>query len=125
MILAAIILATGGIFAFDVVMSLGHAVWLLYLLPLWLSSLLVFPAAPFRYAVVCTILIGAGFWFSPPGADLLTVIFNRTLGAGIIWGTAYLLFQRQAAETALRSANSRLEVRVAEQTQNLVPPTSG
>lgn len=120
MMLAAIILASGGIFAFDVVMSLGHAVWLLYLLPLWLSSLLVFPAAPFRYAVVCTILIGAGFWLSPPGADLLTVIFNRTLGAGIIWGAAYLLFQRQAAETALRSANSRLEVRVAEQTQNLV-----
>ena len=120
MMLAAICLVTGGIFALDVTMPLGHAIWLLYLLPLWLSARLAAPVAPSWYAMGCTLLLGARCWLSPPGVDLVTAILNRTLGAGILWGAAYLLSQRREAEAALRSANSRLEVRVAEQMQNLV-----
>lgn len=120
MMLAAIVLVTGGIFALDAMMPLGLAAWLLYLLPLSLSSRLESPDAPSRYAMVCTVLIGAGYWLSPPGADVAMAMFNRTLGTAIVWGAAYLLSQRHAAEASLRVANSRLEVRVAEQTQNLV-----
>ena len=104
----------------DVAIPLGHVIWLLYLLPLWLSSRQASSMAPVRYASLCTILLGAGFWLAPPGVDLTTAILNRSLGIGLLWGAAYLLSQRREAEAALHSANSDLERRVAEQTQNLV-----
>ena len=47
------------------------------------------------------------------------MVMNRTLGLALLWGMAVLLSQRRESETALRSANSRLEQRVAEQTQDL------
>ena len=117
---ATIFLVTAGVFVLDVAIPLGHVIWLLYLLPLWLSSRLGSSTAPVRHASLCTILLGAGFWLAPPGADLRTAIFNRILGVALLWGAAYLLAQRREAEAALRSANSSLELRVAEQTQDLV-----
>ena len=118
--LATICLVTAGVFALDAAIPLGHVIWLLYLLPLWLSSRLGSSLGPMRYASLSTILLGAGFCLAPPGVDLATAIFNRILGAGLLWGAAYLLSQRHEAEAALRSANSDLERRVVEQTQNLV-----
>ncbi len=118
--LAAICLMTAGVFALDVAIPLGNVIWLLYLIPLWLSSRLGSSLAPMWSASLSTILLGAGFWLAPPGVDLATAIFNRILGAGLLCSTAYLLSQRHKAETALRSANSELELRVAKQTQNLV-----
>ncbi|HPV83033.1 MAG TPA: PAS domain S-box protein, partial [Nitrospira sp.] len=112
-------LLTAGVFALDVALPLGHVVWLLYVLPLWLTARLPAPSAALRYALLCTILLGTGLWFSPPGIDVATAIVNRTLGVVLLWGMGYLLSQRREAERALRSANSRLEQRVAEQTQDL------
>jgi len=112
-------LLTAGVFALDVALPLGHVVWLLYVLPLWLTARLPAPSAALRYALLCTILLGTGLWFSPPGIDVATAILNRTLGVVLLWGMGYLLSQRGEAERALRSANSRLEQRVAEQTQDL------
>jgi hypothetical protein len=63
--LAVISLMTAGVFALDVTIPLGHVVWLLYLLPLWLSARLESPTAPRRYALLCTLLFGIGF---SPGA---------------------------------------------------------
>ena len=118
--LAAICLVTAGIFVLDAAVPLGHGIWLLYLLPLWLSSRLAPPAAPLRYASVCTVLLAGGLWLAPPGVDVTAVMFSRAIGTVMIWGAAYLLSQRREAEDALRAANSRLELRVAEQTKNLV-----
>lgn len=73
-----------------------------------------------RYASVCTLLLGVGLWVAPSGVEVTTSLFNRTLGVGLLWATAYLLAQRREAEMALRSANGRLEQRVAEQTQDLI-----
>ena len=120
MMLTAIVLLTGGILTLDVATPLGHAVWPLYLLPVWLSARLPFPVTPIWYGVVCTVSIAAGGWLSPPGVDLVAAMVNRTLGTGIVWGAAYLLFQRREAEAALHAANIRLEAQVAEQTQNLL-----
>ena len=117
--LVAICLLTAGVFALDVAMSLGHVIWLLYALPLWLSVRLTSPAAPLRYASLCALLLGTAVWIAPPGIELTTAVMNRTLGVALLWGMAVLLSQRRESETALRSANSRLEQRVAEQTQDL------
>ncbi|GAB1724070.1 MAG: PAS domain S-box protein [Nitrospira sp. CR1.1] len=113
-------LLTAGIFALDVAIPLGHVMWLLYMLPLWLTARFASPLASLRYASLCTILLGAGLWFAPPGVEVATAIVNRTMGVGLLWGMAYLLSQRREVESALRSANSRLEQRVAEQTQDLI-----
>ena len=112
-------LLTAGVFVLDVAVPPGHVMWLLYAFPLWLSARMASPAASLRYASLCTILLGMGLWFAPRGVEVATVIVNRTLGIGLFWGIAYLLFQRREAEHALRAANGRLEQRVAEQTQDL------
>lgn len=84
--LAAIYLVTAGVFALDVAIPLGHGIWLLYLFPLWLSSRLILPAAPLRFASVCTVLLAGGLWLAPSGVDVTTVMFSRALGTVMIWG---------------------------------------
>lgn len=64
-------------------------------------------------------LLGAGFSLAPPGVEVRTALFNRMLGGGVGMGAAVLLSQRRAAEAAPRVVNSRLELRVAEQTQSV------
>jgi PAS domain S-box-containing protein len=120
MVLFATVLMTVAIFALDVAIPLGHAIWLLYLFPLWLLPRLPSPVLLLRYAWVCTGLLAAGFCLAPHETGPGTDIFNRTLGVAMVWGAAYLLFQRAEVEAALRSANSRLELRQAEQTRDLV-----
>jgi PAS domain S-box-containing protein len=117
--LPAIFLMTLGVFLLDVTTPLGHEIWVLYLIPLWISSRLDWPEALVRYAAVCTILLAAGVWLGRPGVDLSMAIFNRALGVSMIWGVTVLLLQRRKAEASLRGANSRLELQVAAQTQNL------
>ena len=117
---AVIGLMTAAVFALDVAIPLGHVGWLLYLLPLWFCSRLVSPAAPLRYALLCSFLLGVGAYFAPAGVDIRTALFNRTLGVALVWGVAFLLSQRRVAEAALRAANSTLELRVVEQTQSLM-----
>lgn len=87
--LAVISLMTAGVFALDVTIPLGHVVWLLYLLPLWLSARLESPTAPRRYALLCTLLFGIGFSLAPPGVDVRTALFNRALGTGMVWGQPF------------------------------------
>lgn len=116
----AICFMTLGVFLLDVTTPPGHETWLLYLLPLWVSSRLDWPEAPVRYAAVCAILIATGLWLGRPDVDLPMAMFNRALGASMIWGAASLLSQRRKAEDELRAANSSLELQVAEQTQSLL-----
>ncbi len=118
--LVTICLLTAGVLALDVAIPLGHVIWLLYWIPLCLSDRLASPEAPLRYAFLCTILLGVGFWFAPSGVEVATAISNRTLGVALLWGTAYLLSKRRKAESALHSANSLLEQRVADQTKDLI-----
>ncbi|MDR4479278.1 MAG: response regulator [Nitrospira sp.] len=118
--LTAICLVTAGVFVLDVAIPVGYLIWPLYLFPLWLSSRLTLPTAAVRYALVCTVLLAAALWLAPPGVELTTAMVNRILGTAMVWGAAYLLSQRREAEAALRSANNRLERRVAEQTQDVV-----
>jgi len=96
-------LLTAGVFVLDVAVPPGHVMWLLYAFPLWLSARMASPAASLRYASLCTILLGMGLWFAPRGVEVATAIVNRTLGIGLFWGIAYLLFQRREAEHALRA----------------------
>lgn len=87
--LAVIGLMTAGVFALDVTIQLGHVIWLLYLLPLWLSACHESPTAPLRYATLCTLLLGAGFSLAPPGVQGRMALFNRMSGVGLVWGQPF------------------------------------
>ena len=67
-------LLTAGVFALDVALPLGHVMWLLYVLPLWLSARMASPVTSFRYASLCTILLATGLWCSPRGVEVVTAI---------------------------------------------------
>lgn len=117
--MVAIVLLTGGTFSLDVATALGHAGWLLYLVPLWLSTRLAFPAAPIWYAALCTGLIAIGGWFSPPVVDLAAAILDRTLGMGVVWGMTHLLSQQRQAKTPQRVVKTRPEMRVEDETESV------
>jgi PAS domain S-box-containing protein len=59
---------------------------------------------PYMLAIITTILIVAGFFMSPPGADLSVSIFNRSLGILIIWILATILVRRGQTEESLRKS---------------------
>lgn len=50
------------------------------------------------FAVVCTLLTIAGYYFSPPGGEWWKVLFNRTLALFAIWTATVLGLQRTKLE---------------------------
>ncbi|MBT7944477.1 MAG: hypothetical protein HN719_14115 [Alphaproteobacteria bacterium] len=51
-------------------------------------------------AFISTVLILAGFWFSPPGGEPWVVAINRILALFAVWMTAALLFSIRREEWA-------------------------
>lgn len=116
----AILLVTTVVFALDWATPLGHAVWLLYLLPLWMTALQAKPKVLVGYASSVTLLMAVGFLGSPQGVEPGVALVNRLLGVAMVWGATGLLSRQQKTEVALRVANSRLEEQVSEQTRSLI-----
>jgi PAS domain S-box-containing protein len=84
------VVLTVAIFVLDCLTPLGYAIWLLYFIPLMLTTSEL-RLNPYMLAVVFTILIVTGFFMSPPGVILSVSIFNRSLGVFIIWIKAVML----------------------------------
>ncbi len=91
-----------GIFLLDLVTPLGWAVWLLYLLPLFLTFWFSYRQYLIPFAVVCTALIVVGFIHSSPGSPVEVAVFNRSIGVLVLWITTLLLRQYKQAAEALR-----------------------
>ncbi|WP_211659306.1 response regulator [Paracoccus indicus] len=83
-ILAAVVLALGGVFALDLMFPLGTAVWLIYLLPLVLSFMCPWPVAPVLVAVVACAGMGLGFMFDEASFGTGVAIANRSM-AGLVY----------------------------------------
>jgi PAS domain S-box-containing protein len=100
-----------GVFVLDLLTPRGYAVWIGYGLPLWVLSRL--PAkAKFLLPVtafVCTGLIVAGYFLSPPGIDPAIVLVNRTLGACFLWIMTGVLLRARANDERLRSTQEHLQ----------------
>jgi signal transduction histidine kinase/CheY-like chemotaxis protein len=88
------------IFVLDCLTPLGYSVWLLYFIPLMLSTSAL-RLNPYMLALVITILIVTGFFMSPPGVILSVSILNRSLGVLTIWITTAILARRIRAEEAV------------------------
>lgn len=71
----------------------GVAIDVLYITPVLLSLRSPGKRAVLVLAALCSVLIVAGYFLSPPGGELWKVLFNRAIAILAIWITAFLGLQ--------------------------------
>lgn len=89
-IVTASLALTAGVFVVDLLTPLGLPVWLLYLVPVLLSSRMRRRIWPFTSAGFCSILVVIGLYLSPPGASYPYALANRMIGVALVWAVAFL-----------------------------------
>lgn len=117
-IVAASAAAAATIFICDLLAPVGYAVWLLYALPLWLTSLAPgIRGIPIAIGVVLGLLWGEVAL--SPGKMTALVISNRALASVLLCVIGWLVFnrkrlaeQREAAQAALRLSEERFRALV-------------
>ncbi|HCG73979.1 MAG TPA: hypothetical protein DE038_11860, partial [Nitrospina sp.] len=70
-------------------------------------------------AIVSSLLNLLGYFFSPPGGELVNVIANRILAFITIWMTAILCLLKNKADETLQAARNFLETSVEDRTAKL------
>src|SRR5689334_649153 len=88
------------VFVLDVLTPLGIAIWALYVVPLgltiWSSIRSLLPIT----AIVSSVLVLLGYFYSPPGAPFEYVVINRLLGIVMLWVVVFFLWsKRDESET--------------------------
>lgn len=73
------------VFVVDLLVPLGTAVWIVYLVPTVLSYLAWRQQVPLFVAVAVTILVIVGFNVDRPGIDPSVAIVNRSMGVATVW----------------------------------------
>jgi PAS domain S-box-containing protein len=97
------IIALSGItFVLDMMIPLGRVVWLLYMVPLYLSFWVLWSRNYWILPSVYTALIVFRFFFGALGVNPPVAVFNRILGIGIIWVTAVLMAVVKTSQETLR-----------------------
>ncbi len=93
---AAVIALTVAVFLIDLIVPLGTAVWILYLLPVVTSYLAVNPFLPVFTAAASACGIIIGFVIDRPGIDPSVAATNRSIGIAVIaiLGAAGFFFVR-------------------------------
>lgn len=91
-------------FAADLVLPLGTAVWVGYLLPIVFAYVATRPQVPPIVAAVATALTFAGFWLAPAGVDPTVSLVNRVLGMSVGWVLALTGFLFIRNRQAMRHA---------------------
>lgn len=83
-IIAYIILATAFIFIIDIITPLGVMIWILYLIPLFLTVYLSWKYAPLLMTGVFILLIAASLFLSPRDISIEYALLNRAFFALIL-----------------------------------------
>ncbi|WP_447979814.1 PAS domain-containing sensor histidine kinase [Candidatus Nitrospira bockiana] len=110
-----------GVFALDIATSLGHIVWLLYLVPLGLTVWAGSERFPLTVAFWCGLFTVSGYFLSPEVDHSPSMpMINRLLGL-IIFGVMGLLIQHvKKQQQALAQAHASLEENVRQRTAELI-----
>ncbi|MGH7232553.1 MAG: PAS domain S-box protein, partial [Nitrospiraceae bacterium] len=116
---AVIVILAAAIFLIDLSTPLGWAVWILYVVPLFLHARMSSGRHVVPLAAACTVLTLVGFVYSSPGVPALVAGSNRALGTIVFWLGTFLLIRHQRAEASLRAAHEALDSRVSERTEAL------
>lgn len=72
-------------FVADLMVPLGVAAWVIYILPIGLSFLTWRPQAPFVLAALSTAFMAVGYLLSPSGIDADIAVINRGFGIFTAW----------------------------------------
>jgi two-component system cell cycle sensor histidine kinase/response regulator CckA len=95
------------LFIYDWYRPIDISVWLFYLIPLLITSY----AAPrwFSYLLllICTLLIGLGYFVSASRGFPEVAILNRVIGVTVLWLTIVILLERKRVEDDLRESTER------------------
>jgi CheY-like chemotaxis protein/signal transduction histidine kinase len=78
------------VFVIDALTPLGYAEWILYVLPVALTSAESKPQLPYITAAGLAPLLVLGYQFSPDGTREWVAIFNRSVALFSVFGVAYL-----------------------------------
>ena len=94
--MTAVIMALIGIvFVLDLLSPLGIVIWVLYVIPLGLTTW-----SPVRRllpgsAVVCSVLLILGYIYSPSGVLFEYAVINRSLGIALLWIVVFFLWPQR------------------------------
>jgi two-component system, LuxR family, sensor kinase FixL len=99
-------LLTVAIFVVDLVLPLGIVGGIPYIAPVLFAMWLPDRRLIFAVAALCSALVIAGIWASPPGADASIYLPNRILSVAAIWTVAAITYQRRATESALAQSEA-------------------
>ena len=109
----AVVVLLLAIFGVDLLTPLGVAGWLLYALPLALSSLSSRGRDPLYVAAAVMVLVAIGFVASPEGLEPHLAAMNRAIGVGLLWAFAITIVSWRRGrlhETNLTAALSEEQV---------------
>lgn len=106
-IVPALIIACG-IFILDIQVPIGYAVYLLYLIPIFLTAPALEPLSVLFLPAIGTVLTIASYFLEPPGGDLTRAMINRGLGIFALWAISFIIMMRRKAEDALRESRQQL-----------------
>ncbi|WP_106638659.1 response regulator [Allosphingosinicella vermicomposti] len=100
LVYGAIALLLAGPFTADLLLPLGTAIWVVYLLPTVLAYLSSRPITPVAVSAIATLLTVIGFNLAPTGVDPEVAQVNRMLGVLTAWvlgGVGYLFVRNRLA----------------------------
>lgn len=108
------------VFGVDLLVPLGFAGGVLYLIPLLITLSSKDLSHALVVAVLSTFLTLLGFLLSPSGGILWIVLLNRGLALMVIWATMSVALKQKTAEKNLLELNIQLESLVTARTSRLV-----
>ena len=98
-----------GEFVLDLKSPLGISDWVWYFIPLLLSVYVGGRLLPIWLAAVLSLLMLAGFFFSPPGINPHLAMFSRLMGGSVLWVMAFVIWQRKRADEEVRKLSLAVE----------------
>jgi len=105
------------VFSLDLLLPLGVAAGVPYVLPVLLSIWSRRNAATYAVALTGSLLTVAGFALSPPGGELWKVVANRILALFALWVTALLcIWQKRLVRNETRLLTDKLRSEADRQT---------
>jgi PAS domain S-box-containing protein len=99
-------LFTIAVFIADLRSPRGNAIWVLYMIPLWLTLRLPSLRAPITMAIISSTLIVVDYVFSH-GSPSTFALTNRILGLIAVWIVAVLLIRYKRVEDRVRESEAR------------------
>ncbi len=97
------------VFIIDLQLPLGIAGGVPYISVILVSLWLPGKKYIISFAVICSVLTIAGYYFSPQGGELWKVLFNRSLALFAIWITVIIAMKWKYSEQEINNIRAKTE----------------